>query len=291
MMNHRVSGVEGSGIKNSPVRSSGRDIDHKGIEQLLRDVGAFQLEGYRSLQKEGVAVKDDVGHGYSVVTEYDIESERRVQSFLAEHYPRDSFLGEELGNVRRDPGRYWIFDPIDGTSNFTQGIPFWGPSLGFWDKEGPSKGWIYFPALDQMFRAERGGGSYLDGVPLKTSRVSEYSNLCTIATVSRMHRRFRLTCPAKHRILGSIVVNLAYLAAGTFAAIYCRGSLWDLAAGILVAREAGAILEFDPPLESVDPARVDPQNPSPITVHGRANENLTSLRQFLEALERPIEGK
>ena len=201
------------------------------IENLLREVGTFQLEGYRSLQPGGVAVKEDQGHGVSVVTHYDEETERRVHAFIEKEFPGDSFLGEEHGNVRRDPSRYWILDPIDGTSNFTQGIPFWGPSLAFWDAGGPARAWIHLPALGQMFHAERGRGAFLDGAPIRSSRVSEYSNLCTVATVSRMHRRFRLTCPAKHRILGSIVANLAYLASGTFAAMYCRGSLWDIAAG------------------------------------------------------------
>jgi myo-inositol-1(or 4)-monophosphatase len=269
----------------------GRPDEIAAIEGLLREVGAFQLEGYRSLGPGGIEVKEDAGHGMSVVTRFDVETERRVQAFLEGLFPGDSFLGEELGAVRRDPSRHWILDPIDGTSNFTQGIPFWGPYLALWDDRGPARAWIHLPALGQMFRAERGGGAFLDGRPIHTSRVTEYSNLATVATVSRMHRRFRLTCPAKHRILGSIVANLAYLASGTFAAIYCRGSLWDIAAGILIAREAGAVIETDPPLESLRPAELEPGRSPSVAVWGTANPELPPFRRYLEPLERPVEGR
>ena len=78
--------------------------------------------------------------------------------------------------------------------------------------------------------------------------MTEYTDLCTVATTSRLHRRFRLTVPAKHRILGSLVVNLAYLATGTFAASFCRANVWDVAAGLLIAREAGAVIDCRPDL-------------------------------------------
>ena len=285
-MSHPPAGADRAG-----ETTGGSPIQDAEIEALLRELGGYQRGGYRTLEHEDISVKDDTGHGYSVVTEYDVETERRVHAFLSERFPQDSFIGEELGNVRRDPRRYWVLDPIDGTSNFTQGIPFWGPSLAFWDEKGPAHGWIYFPALDQMFRAARGQGAFRDGARLKTSTVAEYSNLCTVATVSRMHRRFQLACPAKHRILGSIVVNLAYLAAGTFAAMYCRGSVWDLAAGIVVAREAGAVLEFDPPLESIDLAALDPKNSPSISVYGMANARLPRLKGFIRPLEKQIEGR
>jgi myo-inositol-1(or 4)-monophosphatase len=278
---------EGRGTGAGP----GPAIDDLAVENLLREVGRYQLEGYRSLSRGPVAIKEDSGHGLSVVTEYDLETERRVQAFVAERFPGDSFLGEELGNIRKDPRRTWVLDPIDGTSNFTQAIPFWGPSLAFWDAAGPARGWIYFPALDQMFRAARGGGAFRDGARIHTSGAAEYSNLVTVATVSRLHRRFRLTCPAKHRILGSIVVNFAYLASGSFAAMYCRGSVWDLAAGVLLAREAGAVLECDPPLESLDLAALDPRKSPSISVYAMANARLPSFRRYIEPLPQPIQGR
>ena len=267
-------------------------IDRKPIEDLLRAVGTYQLEGFRKLSTADIGVKDDDSYGYSVVTEYDVETERRVYEFISNTFPEDSFLGEENGNVKKDPSRYWILDPIDGTSNFTQGVPFWGPSLAFWDDEGPARGWVYFPPLDEMFYAERGGGAFLNGEPLYASRVKEYSNLCTVGTVSRLHRRFRLRCPAKHRILGSIIVNLCYIATGSFAASYSRGSVWDLAAGLVIARESGAVIETDPDIGTLDIATIVPGKSSPsVSTYAMANAALPSLKGFIEPIQDPIEGK
>jgi myo-inositol-1(or 4)-monophosphatase len=256
-------------------------MDYEAIESMLREVGRYQLEGFRKLQKDEVHVKEGGSHGLSVVTEYDLESERRVHDFLHARFPGDSFLGEEHGNVRRDPSRYWILDPIDGTSNFTQGIVYWGPTLCLWDAEGPAAGWIYFPALDEMFHARRGEGATRNGAPIRASTVAEYSDLCTVATTSRLHRRYRLAVPAKHRVLGSLVVNLAYLASGAFAACYCRANVWDVAAGILLAKEAGAVIETKPELSSIDLAALDPARPASLTVLGKANTKLPSLDTYL----------
>lgn len=266
-------------------------FDNKAVEQLLRGLGKYQLEGYHSLNKSDISIKDDTSHGYSVVTEYDIESERRVFQFVEKNFPEDSFLGEENGNIRKNTDRYWILDPIDGTSNFTQGVPFWGPSLGFWDEKGPERGWIYFPVLDQMFFGVRGGGAFMDGKPIHTSGIKEYSNLCTVGTVSRLHRKARLRCPAKHRILGSIIVNMAYLATGSFSAIHCRGSVWDLAGGMVIAREAGAVIETDPDFDSLDISKMDPKSVPSIAVYGMGNEKLPSLKGFIESIPDPITSK
>lgn len=266
-------------------------MDNSAIEQLLRDIGKYQLEGHENLVQADISIKDDTSHGYSVVTEYDVESEKRVFEFVEKHFPGDSFLGEEHGNVVRDPKRYWVLDPIDGTSNFTQGIAYWGPSLALVDDQGPERGWVYFPVLDQMFSAVRGGGAFLNGKPIHTSQVTEYNNLCTVSTVSRLHRRSRLTCPAKHRILGSIIVNMCYLAMGSFAAIHCRGSIWDLAAGWLVAREAGAVIECDPAIETLDLTTMTPKDAPSICVYAMANEKLPNLKDFVVDLDEPIKGK
>ena len=256
-------------------------MNYASVESFLRELGAYQLEGFHKPRRGDIQVKEGTAHGLSVVTEYDLESERRTHDFVSRHFPGDSFLGEEHGNVRRDPARYWVLDPIDGTSNFTQGVAYWGPTLAYCDGDGTAAGWIYLPAVEQMFFARRGHGAFLNGQPIHSSAVREYNDLCTVATTSRLHRRFRLTVPAKHRILGSLVANLAYLATGTFAAVYCRGNIWDLAAGVLVASEAGAALDCRPDLRTVDLPNFDVQREASITVFGRGNASLPSLEGYL----------
>jgi myo-inositol-1(or 4)-monophosphatase len=258
------------------------------VEALLRDIGRYQLEGYRKLEQADVQVKDSSGYGKSVVTEYDLESERRVRRFIDEHFPRDSFLGEESGNVRRDRTRYWLLDPIDGTTNFTQGVAYWGPTLCLCDAEGPREGWIFMPAVDQMFHARRGGGAFLNGQRLHASKATEYSKLTSIATTSSLHNRYQLTVPAKQRILGSLVVNLAYLATGTFVACFCRANVWDVAAGILIAREAGAVVDCRPAFESIDLAALEPGKTSSLTIFGQANKSLPSLEEYLLPIQETV---
>jgi myo-inositol-1(or 4)-monophosphatase len=255
--------------------------DESLIQSFLREIGRYQLKGYRQMQHAAIRVKETSSYGQSVVTRYDVETERRVSRFIKEHFPGDSFLGEELGNVTRDPARYWVLDPIDGTTNFTQSVAYWGPSLAFVEGRRIQAGWIYFPAIDELFHARRGGGAYLNGSRIHSSGVTRYSDLSSVATTSRGHRRFRLIVPAKHRILGSLIANLAYLATGTFAAVYCRAHVWDVAAGILIAREAGAVVECRPEIEDLDLASLDPRAPTSYLILGRANKKLQSLEEFL----------
>lgn len=257
------------------------DANLAAIGPFLRELGKYQMERYRGLRADEVRVKERAAFGEAVVTECDIESERRVAAFLQERFPGESFLGEETGNIRRDPSRYWVLDPIDGTSNFTQGIAYWGPTLARIIDGRISGGWIHLPVLDELFEARRGGGATLNGRSIRAADVAEYTDLTTVATTSLLHRRARLTVPAKHRILGSLVVNLAYLATGTFAAIYCRGRVWDLAGGVLIAREAGAHIECRPDLEGVDLAALEPGAVPSVTVTGRANDRLPPIDSFL----------
>lgn len=264
-------------------------MDHERIGDFLRELGRYQLEGYRKLMTSDVQVKEGGSYGLTVVTEYDIESERRTFDFLRKLHPGDSFLGEESGNVRGSPDRYWVLDPIDGTTNFTQGIAYWGPTLAFWDEMGPESGWIYMPALDQLFFARRGQGATLNGKRIHASKATEYSELVSVATTSSLHRRWRLTVPAKQRILGSLVVNLAYVATGAFVASYSRAHVWDIAAGVLLAQEAGALVESRPDLHTLRLAEIDPGSSPSLTILARANAGLPSLERFLEPLpmERP----
>ncbi len=249
------------------------------IAELLREVGRFQLEGYESLRDSEIDVKADAGYGRTVVTKYDVESEARIFKYLSEHYPDDSFLGEEHGNVKRSSGRYWLLDPIDGTTNFTQGVAYWGPTLARCDARGVAEGWIYFPVLDEMFHAKRDSGATLNGVSIRTSDAVEYSSLTTIATTSSCNRHYFVDTPAKQRILGSLIVNLAYLAKGTFVACYCRAHPWDIAAGVLIAAEAGAVVSCEPSWGTRDLATMDVDTAPSLTLFAQANPRLPPLTE------------
>jgi myo-inositol-1(or 4)-monophosphatase len=253
------------------------------IEAEVRRIGAFQLEGFRAMRPDLVQVKTDAGGETSSVTRFDTESETLFFDWLQRSFPDHSLLGEESGHVRRDPAHYWLLDPIDGTSNFTHGIPFWGPSLAYWRCGRPELAVIFFPALDQMYVAWRGGGAWRNGARVHTSRAPRYSLSTSVALDSRSHLYHSLRLRTKVRILGSAIANQCYTADGTFTACRVRGRLWDVAAGILLVREAGGLVDSEPDVDRLDPAAYAADGTAPrITLDGRAHAGLEPLGRFME---------
>jgi myo-inositol-1(or 4)-monophosphatase len=253
------------------------------LEAELRRIGDLQLEGARTLRSDQVQVKRNAAGETSLVTHHDTESERQLHAFLRREFPAHSFLGEETGNEPRDPQHYWILDPIDGTSNFAHGIPYWGPSLAYWRRGLPLLGLVYFPALGTLFKAWRGGGAWQDRARIRTSDAREYTSLTTVALHSRTHYTHHLQLRAKVRVLGSIIGNMCFTASGTFVAAHGRGRLWDLAAGLLILEEAGAVVETEPDVRRLDPATYA-RHGSPgelLTLVARANAHLPPLSRYL----------
>jgi myo-inositol-1(or 4)-monophosphatase len=242
------------------------------LESELRRLGAWLLQ------------RDAAGET-SAVTRYDVEAEAMLRAWLSREFPEHSFLGEESGNDRRDPAHYWLCDPIDGTSNFTRGLPFWGTSLGYL----PQAGIIYFPVLDEMFTAWRGGGAWMNGARIHTSDVRAYSMSTSVALESRSHLWHTLRLRTRVRILGSAIANMCYMARGTFAACRVRGRLWDIGAGVVLLEEAGASVECDPELRAMPPYAYGlPGALAPrLTLDARANADLPPLRQFLQPTPPP----
>jgi myo-inositol-1(or 4)-monophosphatase len=270
-----------------------RDIDGwlPDLVQEIRRLGEFQLAGQRDLRPADVRVKEESGEP-SVVTRYDLESEMRLRDFVARRFPAHSFLGEETGNDRRDAEHYWICDPIDGTSNFVDGIPYWGTSLAYWRAGRVELGLMYFPALDRLYAARRGGGATCNGEPIRPSTAREYGPLATVGLDSRSHLRHVLRLRVRVRILGSAIANQCLTASGTYVASVTRAKLWDLAAGALLLAEAGAMVESSPDLARADPAGyargTDPA--SRFTLHARANSALPPLTDHLFPAQ-PVSGR
>lgn len=253
------------------------------LEAEVRRLGDYQVHESRSLAADQVRVKRVTGDEDSLVTDIDLESERRLLAFVQREFPEHSFLGEETGHHPRDPAHYWIVDPIDGTTNFTHGIPYWGPSVAYWHRGQPVLGLVYFPALDCLFKAIRGGGATLNDTPIHTSDVEAYSSLTMVALHSRSHYSQHLRSRAKVRVLGSIIANMCFTARGTFAAMHGRGRLWDVAAGILILMEAGAVIDCEPDCRSIEPSRYgrDGHEAALFSLQARANAKLPPLGQFL----------
>ncbi|WP_411145040.1 inositol monophosphatase family protein [Streptomyces sp. x-80] len=186
-----------------------------------------------------------------VVTEMDIASEKLITGFLAEHRPDDGFLGEEGASVAGSSGVRWVIDPVDGTVNYLYGLPSWAVSIAA-EKDGETVvGVVAAPMRGETYRAVRGGGAYRDGERLHHRPAPPLSQALVATGFGYLTERragqaevVRTLLPRVRDIRrgGSAAIDLCDVACGRLDAYYERGlNPWDLAAGELIAREAGAL--------------------------------------------------
>lgn len=184
-----------------------------------------------------------------VVTAGDLASEELLRNRLAEAFPTDGIVGEEGTSVDSSSGRRWYLDPIDGTLNFSRGLPIWCVSLALFDEHGPLLGVIRDPLRGDTFRAARGHGADLNGKRLVTSGLADLDQAVVHVTVDFNEDSMRAglvdignLAPRilRSRNIGSAALALAYVAAGHFDAMVHRyAHTWDYGAGVLLIREAG----------------------------------------------------
>lgn len=191
-----------------------------------------------------------------VVTQMDTASERAIVAHLLAARPADAILGEEAGQRPGTSGMQWVIDPLDGTVNYLYGLPLWAVSVAVRDRSGVLAGAVAVPALGSTFMAERGGGAWrLTGERRErlSVRACHSSDLALVATGFgyRPERRAaqgsalaRLVSSIRDvRRCGAAALDLCWLAAGHYDAYFERGlQPWDYAAGVLIAREAGAVV-------------------------------------------------
>ena len=218
--------------------------------ELARRAGGLLLEG------QGTNLRVSKKGATDLVTDYDLKSEQMLVVEILSAYPQDAVLAEEgtsSESAPTDAGHLWLIDPVDGTTNFAHGIPFYSVSIGLMAGDRLLAGVVYDPSRDELFHASEGRGAWLGDRPLQVSetRVLEDSLLATgfpydirtnpnnnldhfgeLAVRSRAVRR-----------LGSAALELAYVAAGRFEGYWeLRLNPWDWAAGALMVREAGGVV-------------------------------------------------
>jgi myo-inositol-1(or 4)-monophosphatase len=184
-----------------------------------------------------------------VVTRHDREAEAAIVAVLLDRRPDDSIVGEEGTQRAGTSDLSWYLDPIDGTTNFLYGFPLWSTSVGVADGDGTVAGAVYVPATGELFAASRGAGATRNGEPIHSSSETEAS-LALLATGfayvaprrAEQGRRLAALLPNVRDVRrgGSAAVDLCYAAAGIVDAYFEDGlNSWDVAAGELIAREAG----------------------------------------------------
>ncbi len=215
---------------------------HKAARGLIRDFG--EIENLQ-VSKKGPA---------DFVSNADEKSEKTLFQELSKARPRFGFLLEEGGEIEgADTSNRWIIDPLEGTSNFLHGLPHFSISVALERDGEPFAGVIYEPVTDQMFAAEKGQGAYLNNRRLRVSarKKMEESLFATGIPFAGKddHDRFLkqlkevMALSAGVRRFGSAALDLAYVAAGRFEGFWEIGlHPWDIAAGIVLVREAGGFV-------------------------------------------------
>ena len=186
------------------------------------------------------------------VSDIDKAAEREIISVILKAYPNHAILGEESG-VHEGEDCQWIIDPLDGTRNYLNGYPHFCVSIGIKEKGHLAHGVIYNPLLQEMFSASRGGGATLNSRRIRVSTNTSFERALMSVGLSlddkhpreaQLQAIARLTQEAAAiRRSGSAALDLAYVAAGRLDAFWEYGlKPWDVAAGVLLVREAGGLV-------------------------------------------------
>jgi len=153
--------------------------------KLARQAGELLL-GHFTLSGTHAHLKED----RSVVTEADIAADRLIANAIHSTYPEDGLLSEELYNVSPlEKKAVWVIDPLDGTTNFSLGLPIWGISIARLVDGFPALGVLYFPTLGELYTAQSGLGASLNGTPIHAAGSPSNPTATFFACCSRTHRR------------------------------------------------------------------------------------------------------
>ena len=218
------------------------------------EVARACAEAASRIMREGyghAAVSGIKGRG-NVVTETDLACEKAVLEILGREFPEHAILSEESAGTTRSEGWMWVVDPIDGTKNFSRGIPHFGFNLALCQANEPVVGIAMHPLLNDVFLAVRGSGGTLNGEPMHVSDcASVLEGVVAIdlgydaARAARQLELARRLWPGMQglRTSGSAALGFAYVAAGKWD-IYVHSDLqpWDAAAGLILVREAGGVV-------------------------------------------------
>jgi len=219
--------------------------------KAARKAGRSLVKDFREVENLQVSTK---GAG-DFVSRADIASEKILREELRGARPTYGWLAEEGGaEDGEDPTRRWIVDPLDGTTNFLHGLPHWAISIALEHKGRIVAGVVFDPAKDEMFFAEKGEGAWMNESRLRVSGRSRmiesvfatgvpFGGRSELPATLQDLARLMPVCAGVRR-WGAASLDMAYVAAGRYEGYWERGlKAWDVAAGIVILREAGGLVE------------------------------------------------
>jgi myo-inositol-1(or 4)-monophosphatase len=199
----------------------------KASKILIRDFGEIEK---LQVSKKGPS---------DFVTNSDLKAEKIIIEELKKARPKYSIISEENGvENNKDENNTWIIDPIDGTINFLHGIPHFAISIALKLNDEIVSGLIFDPIKNEMFFAEKNNGAFFNNQRVRVSKKNELNN-CLFATGGKLNQELDLS----YRKSGSAALDMAYVAAGRYDGYFQHDlNLWDIAAGIVLVKEAGGVI-------------------------------------------------
>ena len=219
----------------------------KDLIKIIKKAGKILKEGFYTDKNITFKAKKDL------VTQFDMEVEKYLKKRFSKKFKKFNIIAEESDNVNIEFNNSIIIDPIDGTTNFVNGVPHTAISVGVYKNKKPYLAVVYNPILDELYTAKIGKGAYLNGKKLKVSTEDNFQK-SLIATgfpytsgsdendLNDVVKRIKDVLPLCQdlRRLGSASLDLCYVACGTYEGYYEMNlRAWDVSAGILIVTEAG----------------------------------------------------
>jgi len=251
-------------------------------QQLNELDSLFELVSQRQIKDFGNISASSKADG-SLITDCDLWSDKTIVDGLASIAPSEGVLSEEGGKFIPNTKAYWVVDPLDGTTNFAAGIPYWSISVARFVNGRPQSSFLIIPTLKKKFISIKGKGVWLNNQkinPDQNNHQSECISLCS-RSIKILQKKPNSVFPGKIRLLGVSSLNLTSVAMGqTFGAIESTPKIWDIAAAWLLLEELNCPIEW---LEKDPPNLISGQNLSDINfplIACRSTEKIEILKPW-----------
>ena len=220
--------------------------------RLARETGQILLNYY---QRAGI--KSKLKSDHTVVTDADKQADQYIRQQISNSYPEDGILSEEAcTKYPKNKKDVWIIDPLDGTTNFSLGLHYWGISIARIENGFPAIGVLYFPLLEEIFTAQKGEGAFLNGNRLFVKPPTPFQLTSFFSCCSRTVRYYDVDLKYKTRILGSAAYGLVTVARGSaIISFEATPKIWDFSASWLITEEAKGYIT---PLTGKEPYPLSP---------------------------------
>lgn len=215
------------------------------IRKALREAGNILMENFGKIVD--YTVKESQS---SIVTKADLESEKKIIEIILEKFPDHNTLGEETGFQNRNSEFTWVIDPLDGTSNFASGIPWFGVIICLLKNDIPFMAGCFLPVQNELYFAEKGKGAIRNGEKIKVSGETELKNILAAYSLDYSEEPGKTECEAKviQQVVSRIrnlrstncIIDFCYTADGKLGACMNQTTkIWDIAGPGLIIEEAG----------------------------------------------------